>query len=122
MDDLFGDYTIEVTYTAFGYEELGETTFSMPIKESEREWLHEAVMNGEAMDSSYISKENKGLHRRIIHAIHKDMKERSLDLNDGMVEESVFGIFPYEEYHSEASYEEMQSVDDDEIEYSVLPI
>ena len=114
------DYTIEVTYSAFGYEELGETTISMAIKESDRDWLHDAMMNGEVLDSSYLSEERKALHRRIIREIRKNMKDRSLEFDDGIVEESVLGIFPYEEYHSEASYEEMQSVDDDEIEYSVL--
>ena len=111
-DDL---NSIEVTYSVFGYDELGNTTFDMDVKDSDYEWLEDA----EDLDSDYISENRKSLHKRIIRAIRKNMKEESFDPDDGMVEVYVSGCHR-KEYHEEASSEHAHDfADEDDIEYTV---
>lgn len=111
-DDL---NSIEVTYSVFGYDELGDTTFDMDVKDSDYEWLEDA----EDLDSAYISENRKGLHKRIIRAIRKNMKEGLFDPDDGMVEVYISGCHR-KEYHEEASSEHAHDfANDDDIEYTV---
>ena len=111
------DYTetIEVTYSVFGHDELGETSFDMDLKDGDYEWLEDTGI----LDSDYIAENRKGLHKRIIRAIRKNMEEESIDPDDGMVEVYVSGCHR-KEYHEKASYEHAQSfAEDDDIEYTV---
>lgn len=107
--------SIEVSYSVFGHDELGETSFDMDLKDGDYEWLEDTGI----LDSDYIAENRKGLHKRIIRAIRKNMEEESIDPDDGMVEVYVSGCHR-KEYHEKASYEHAHSfAEDDDIEYTV---
>lgn len=112
------DNTIEITYSVFGYEEVGETTFDMDISERDMEWLQNADDEGEYLDSDFISENRRGLHKRILKAIRNDMEEKSLAPDDGMVAKPYASLV--KEYHQEASHQEMFNfAEDEDIEYTV---
>ena len=62
--------TIEVTYSVFGFDEAGETTFDMDVSEKNYNCLQDAEDDGEMLDQDYISIEMRGLHNKIIREIH----------------------------------------------------
>lgn len=62
--------TIEVTYSVFGFDEAGETTFDMDVSEKNYNRLQDAEDDGEMLDQDYISIEMRGLHNKIIREIH----------------------------------------------------
>ena len=62
--------TIEVTYSVFGFDEAGETTFDMDVSEKNYNRLQDAEDDGELLDQDYISIEMRGLHNKIIREIH----------------------------------------------------
>lgn len=120
---LYNEYnyneTIEVSYTVFGYDRLGETTFDMEVKEKDYEWLQDAESEEGELTSDYISENRKGLHKRIINAIRKNMKEESYDPDDGMVEYYSAGVH-HKDFFEDASYDYASFLaDDDDIEYTV---
>lgn len=109
---------IEITYSVLGYEEAGETTFDMDVNEKDKRWLSGAEDDGEYLDSDYISENRVGLHKRILRAIRKDMEERSLDADDGMVAKRYASLV--KEYHQEASHQDMSNfAEDEDIEYTL---
>lgn len=110
---------IEITSSVTGYEEAGETAFDMYVNEKDKRWLSDAEDDGEYWDSEYISENRVGLHKRILRAIRKDMEERSLDANDGMVAKRYASLV--KEYHQEASHQDMANfAEDEDIEYTVI--
>lgn len=72
--------SIEVTYSVFGHDELGETTFDMDVSEAVYENLQDAEDEGDYLDSDFISENWKGIHKKIVKAIRQNMEEESLDL------------------------------------------
>ncbi len=112
--------TIEITYSVFGFEEAGETSFDMNVSENIYNKLQDALLEGEVLDDYYISNNMKGLHKKILKAIRSNMHEEGQNLNDGMIEERLFWGGIYEEYHANASHMEMHnSAIDEEIEYTI---
>ena len=112
--------TIEITYTAFGFEKVGETTFEMKVSENIYENLQSAMAEGEVLDDYYISHNMKSFHKKILKAIRNNMYEEGHDGDDGIVEERLFWGGTYDEYHMDASHMEMHdTVIDEEIEYSI---
>ena len=87
--------TIEITYTVFGFEEAGETTFEMDVSERTYEQLEEAEDNGEMLDQDFISSEMDGLHEKILREIRNNMEEESWNPDDGMVEKVNSWGYPY---------------------------
>ena len=110
---------IEVTYSVFGCEDAGETTFIMEISDNQYDKLYDADLDGETLDSFYLSDEIPSIHKRILKAIRKNMEEESWLPDDGMVEKHGFLGRTYKEYSLEASHTLMQSAEDDDIEYEV---
>jgi len=110
---------IEVTYTIFDYDRLGETTFDMEVKDKDYEWLQNAEGEEGELTSDYISENRPGLHKRIIKAIRNNMKDEACDPDDGWVETYVSGVHR-KEYDDHASYEYASDIaEDDDIEYTV---
>ena len=110
---------IDVTYTVFGYDRLGETTFDIEVKDKEYEWLENAEGEEGEITSDYISENRPGLHKRIIKAIRNNMKEEACDPDDGWVETYVSGVHR-KEYDDHASYDYASDIaEDDDIEYTV---
>ena len=72
--------TIEVSYSVWGFEDIGDTTFEMEIGKRDYEWMWDAEEGGEFLDSDYISQNCRALHKRILRGIRKDMEEE--DYND----------------------------------------
>lgn len=110
---------IEVTYTVFGYDRLGETTFDMEVKSKEYEWLQNAEGEEGELTSDYISENRPGLHKRIIKAIRNNMKDEGCDPDDGMVE-YVSSAVHHKDFFEDASYDYASDfAEDDDIEYTV---
>ena len=113
------DETIEVTYTVFGYDRLGETTFDMEVKEKEYEWLENTEGEEGELTSDYISENRPGLHKRILKAIRSNMKDEACDPDDGMVEYVSSGVH-HKDFFEDASYDYASDIaDDDDIEYTI---
>ena len=119
-EDSFSDNeTIEITYTVFGYDRLGDTTFDMEVKDKEYEWLQDAEGEEGELSSDYISENRPSLHKRIMKAIRNNMQEEGYEPDDGMVETYVSGVHR-KEFYEDASYEHASDfAEDDEIEYTV---
>lgn len=114
------DNSIEITYTAFGFEEAGETTFEMDVNDRLYDRLQDAEEEGEVLDSDYISEAMPGIHKKILKAIRRNMKEEGYYPDDGMVERRGFLYLPYRVYELNASHEMMHDLaEDDDIEYTV---
>ena len=111
--------TIEVTYTVFGFEEAGETTFDMDVSERNYNRLQDAEDEGEILDQDFISTEMKGLHKKILREIRNNMEEESCDPDDGMVEKSLSWGATYKERDFSRSHELMKIAEDDDIEYTI---
>lgn len=110
---------IEITYTVFGYDGLGETTFDMEVKEKDYEWLLDVEGEEWVLDSDYILENRPSLHKRILKAIRSNMKEEACYPDDGMVEYVSSGIH-HKEYFKDASYYEASNfADEDDIEYTI---
>jgi len=108
---------IEVTYTAFGFE---ETTFTMEISEKMYDKLDKLESDGETLDSDYFSEEMPNIHKKILKAIHRNMEDESLEPDDGMVEMNTSWNATYKEYSEKADHSLMEAiVDDDDIEYTI---
>lgn len=113
------DETIEISYTVFGYNRLGETTFDMEVDGKKYMWLLNAEADEGVLTSDYISENRPGLHKQIIRVIRKDMKEKAFDPDDGMVETYVSGVHR-KEFYQDASYDYASNLaEDDDIEYTV---
>lgn len=69
--------TIEVSYSVIGYDDFGDNTFEMDIKERDYNWLTDKEDDGEYLDSDYVSENRRGLHKRILWAIRKNMEDES---------------------------------------------
>ena len=111
---------IEVTYTVFGFEEAGETSFDMDVSDNLYNKLQDAEECGESLDSDYISEEMPGIHRKILKAIHENMEEEGLNPDDGKIEKRLPWGATYREDCPGASHMEMYNMaEDDDIEYSV---
>ena len=85
--------TIEITYTVFGFEEAGETTFEMDVSERTYERLEEAEDNGEMLDQ--------------------------WNPDDGMVEKVNSWGYPYKEKDESRSHDAMRFASDYDIEYTI---
>ena len=119
--DSFSDYyeTIEVSYTVFGYDRLGETTFDMDVRDKEYEWLSEKEGGVEYLNSDFISENRRGLHEHILKAIRNNMKDEGCDPDDGMVE-YVSSAVHRRDFFEDASYDHASDfADDDDIEYTI---
>jgi hypothetical protein len=119
-EDSFSDNeTIEITYTVFGYDRLGDTTFDMEVKDKEYEWLQDAEGEEGELSSDNISENRPSLHKRIMKAIRNNMQEEGYEPDDGMVETYVSGVYR-KEFYEDASYKHASDfAEDDEIEYTV---
>lgn len=114
------DNTIIITYTMFGFDEAGETSFEMDVSDGIYEKLQNAEDEGEMLDSEFISDEMPGIHRKILKAIRENMEEESWNPNDGTVEKRHPGGSTYREKCDGASHLLMLTYDDDDyIEYTV---
>ena len=114
------DYIINITYSVFGYEEVGETDFEMELSHNDFLWLQNADDEGVFLNNEFIAENRKRLHRKILRAIRNNMEELSLEPGDGMVK-VVVGVIEWEEYNYSASHEGMLSMaEDNDIEYSVI--
>ena len=110
---------IEVTYSVFGFDEAGQTSFVMEISSNQYDRLYDADLDGESLDSYYICDELPDIHERILKAIRNNMYEESLEPDDGMVVKRGFLNKTYKKYSLEASHQLMSISDDDDIEYEV---
>lgn len=111
--------TIEVTYTVFGFEGAGETTFGMDVSERNYNRLQDAEDEGEILDQDFISTEMKGLHKKILREIRNNMEEESWDPDDGKVEKTLPWGSTYKEWDESSSHEFMKIAEDDDIEYTI---
>ena len=110
---------IEVTYSIFGYDRLGETSFDMEVKGKDYEWLQDVEGEEDGLTSDYISENRPGLHKRIIKSIRKNMKDEGCDPDDGMVEYVSSGVH-HKDFFEDASYDYASDIaEDDDIEYTV---
>ncbi len=117
---MYADNSIEITYTVFGFDEAGETSFDMEVSDHLYNKLQDAEDEGEMLDSDYISEEMPGIHRKILKAIRENMEEEGMNPDDGMIEKRYPWGAHYKEYSSDASHMEMYNMaEDDDIEYSV---
>lgn len=82
----YDDDSIEVCYTVFGHDNLDDISVEVDIKERELDWLTEREEEGEYLDSDFISENRKGLHKRILRAIHEDI-EYEQDDNDTLIDD-----------------------------------
>lgn len=111
--------SIEITYSVFGYDRLGETTFDIEVKDKEYEWLQNAEGEEGELTSGYISENRPSLHKRIIKAIRNNMKDEACDPDDGLVETYVSGVHR-KDFYEDASYDYASDfAEDDDIEYTV---
>ncbi len=111
--------SVEVTYSVFGYDRLGDTTFDMEVKDKEYDWLQNTEEEEGELTSDYISENRPGLHKRIVKAIRKNMKDEACNPDDGLVETYVSGVHR-KDFHEDASYESASDIaEDDDIEYTV---
>lgn len=111
---------IEITYTVFGFDEAGETSFDMEVSDSLYNKLLEAEENGEYLDSDYISEEMPGIHRKILKAIRENMMDEGLNPDDGKKEKRLPWGATYKEDCPEASHMEMYNMaEDNDIEYTI---
>ena len=111
--------SIEVTYSVFGYDRLGETSFDMEVKSKDYEWLQDVEGEEDGLTSDYISENRPGLHKRIIKSIRKNMKDEGCDPDDGMVEYVSSGVH-HKDFFEDASYDYASDIaEDDDIEYTV---
>ena len=108
------DYTIEITYSVFGYDEAGETTFDMDVCDSVYDKLENAEDEGEFLDSDYISEHLRGIHKKILKAIRENMEELSLDADDGMIQKNTSWGHKYKEKCAGASHGDMLIMADDD--------
>ena len=83
---MYSDNSIEITYTVFGFDEAGETSFDMEVSDHLYNKLQDAEDEGEMLDSDYISEEMPGIHRKILKAIRENMEEEGMNPDDGMIE------------------------------------
>ncbi|MCR5779979.1 MAG: hypothetical protein K6G70_05490, partial [Bacteroidaceae bacterium] len=89
-DNYDFDNTIEISYTVMG--DSIENTFDMDVKEREYEWLTKKDDDGEYLDSDFISENRRGLHKRILRAIHENIEEEEYDgyyIDDDDIEYTV---------------------------------
>lgn len=111
---------IEITYTVLGFEEAGETTFDMEVSGRQYERLEDAELDGELLDTDYISENMPGLHKKILKAIRDNMEEEGLEPGDGMVEKRLPWGATYKEHVDGADHSMMEVfADDDDIEYEI---
>lgn len=111
---------IEITYSVFGFEEADETTFDMEVSDNMYENLQDAEDEGNLLDSDYISEEMKGIHKKILKAIRKNMEEEGLEPDDGIIESRTSWGAITKEYSLDASHSFMDDMaEDEDIEYSV---
>lgn len=111
---------IEITYTVLGFEEAGETTFDMEVSDRQYERLEDAELDGELLDSDYMSDNMPGLHKKILDAIRENMEEEGLESGDGMVEKKLPWGATYKEYEEGADHSMMEVLaDDEDIEYYI---
>ena len=114
------DNTIEITYTVFGFDEAGETTFEMDVSDSVFNKLQDAEDEGETLDSDYVSENFERIHKMILKAIRENMEEESLDPDDGKVEKMTSWGYKYKEDCPATSHSDMNILaDDDDIDYSI---
>lgn len=110
---------VEITYSVFGYDEAGETTFEWSPGKGDLQWMEEAEDEGELLDSDYISESNPQLHGRILKTIRKNMEELGEDDDDGMVARPYASLC--KDFHPSASHMHMHEfADEDDVEYSVV--
>ena len=111
--------SVEITYSVFGYDKLGETTFDMDVRNKDYEWLQDKDEEEGELFSEYISEYRPSLHKLIIKAIRKNMEEKALDPDDGMIETYVSGVHR-KDFYEDASYDCANTLaEDDDIDYSV---
>lgn len=120
-DDFGNENLIEVTYSAFEFDEIGETTFVMEISENELEWMLDMEDDGEILDSEFMSEKRRSLHRKILKAIFNDMEERGMDDEDGMVPHKYASLV--KDFHPKASHEQMHTfAEEEDVDYSVVTL
>lgn len=118
MEDY--DNTIEITYSVFGYDEIGETSFELDVSDKVYDKLQEAEDDGEDLDSDFISNDLGKIHHIILRAIRENMAELAMEPDDGMVEKRLPWGFTYKEKDENLSHDNMLIMaDDDDIEYYV---
>lgn len=112
--------TIEITYTVWGFDEIGETTFEMYVSENTYDRLQRAEDDYETLDQDFISSEMNGLHNKILREIRKNMEEESLfNPDDGMVEKTTSWGYTYKERDYNLTHNSMRFASDYEIEYTI---
>lgn len=108
---------IEITYSAFGFN---ESTFTMEISDNLYEKLEDADLDGEYLDSDYISENKPRIHKQIIRAIRNDMEDKTLEPDEGFVEKVRKHKSKYKEYLEAADHNLMDVLtDDDDITYEI---
>lgn len=117
-NDPYDDYEfVEITYSVFGYEEAGETTFEWSPAKRDLQWMEQA--ENELLDSDYISEINPSLHRKILKAIRQNMEDLGEEDDDGMVPRPYSSLS--KDFHPSASHMHMHEfADEDDVEYSVM--
>ena len=91
----------------------------MEVKDKEYDWLQNTEEEEGELTSDYISENRPGLHKRIIKAIRKNMKDEACNPDEGLVETYVSGVHR-KDYQEDASYESASDIaEDDDIEYTV---
>lgn len=111
--------SVEITYSVFGYDRLGDTTFDMEVKDKVYEWLQNVEVEDGELTSDYISENRPSLHKRILKAIRNNMKDEACDPDDGLVETNVPPVYR-KDFYEDASYDYASDLaEDDDIEYTV---
>lgn len=114
------DNYIEITYSVFGFDEVGETTFDMDVSEDTYNRLLDLDEEGEVLDSEYMSENMRRFHKKILKAIRANMYDESLDPDDGMIEKKGARGFTYKSYDYDASHDKLFALaEDDDIEYTI---
>ena len=111
---------VEITYLN-PFMDIPETTFDINMSEKDIERLQNAEDDGEFLDQDYISENKPGIHKKILRAIRKNMREVSLyEPDDGMVERRLPWGSTTKDFDFDKTHEWMDiSSEDDDIEYSV---
>jgi hypothetical protein len=114
------DNSIEITYSVFGYDDVGETTFNMDVSDNMYNKLQDAEDEGELLDSDFLSMSMTDIHKKILKSIRENMEEETMNPDDGMVEKSMPWGYKYKEYKPSHSHRDISFIaDDDDIEYEV---
>ena len=121
-DDFYSDYGFteiaEITYTFIG-SDAPKDKFEMEFSEKDADRLKEAEQNVGVLDSNYISKNLKSIHRKILRGICEDLEAKSGDPHDGMIQVHHPPAYHAWEKVHDSHQDLLDSFSNDAVEYEV---